>query len=292
VVGGLNTRNTQKFDEEKRHLQPLPKYRFTDYEELTVRVSCHSSIQVRCILYSVPSRLVGQSLTIHLYHDRLVGYLGKQQVCQLDRVRVSQESQKRRARCINYRHIIEGLRRKPRDFIYCTWQRDILPNDLWQKLGQQFEPDSAAKFMVEALYIAATQDKESAVETFLTTQLRAGTLTLFELQRHFQLLGESTVLPTIDVQQHPLSPYDELLDTAAPNPESLRQPQSAPQTTPVVSYAQPLAIHRTKGHFRTMVLCAVLACFVRAGVSTSISGAPSACPRRSATPQRKKFYDL
>ncbi len=298
VVGGLNTRNTQKFDEEKTHLQPLPKYRFADYEELTVRVSSHSSIQVRSILYSVPSRLIGQQVNIHLYHDRLVGYLGKLQVFQLDRVRTPQGSKKGRARCINYRHIIEGLRRKPRAFLYCTWQRDILPNDqwrdLWQKLGERFEPDSAAKLMVEALYIAATQDKEAAVETYVLNQLHAGTLTLVALQRHFQLLADAPAFPPLNVQQHPLPPYDELLKTPAPtsNSESLRQPQSAPQAAPSISHAQSLAIHRTTGHFRTMVLCSILACFVRVGVPTTFSGASPTRPLRSAAPPRKKFYDL
>jgi len=300
VVSGLNARNTQKFDEEKTHLQPLPKYRFADYEELTVRVSSHSSIQVRSILYSVPSRLIGQQVNIRLYHDRLVGYLGKLQVFQLDRMRVPQSSKKGRARCINYRHIIEGLRRKPRAFLYCTWQRDILPNDLWrdlwQKLGERFEPDSAAKLMVEALYIAATQDKESAVETYVLNQLHAGTLTLAALQRHFQLLADASALPPLNVQQHPLPPYDELLKTPDPtsnsNSESLRQPQPAPQAAPSISHAQPLAIHRATGYFRTMVLRSVLACFVRIGVPTTLSGTSPARPLRSAAPPRKKFYDL
>jgi hypothetical protein len=296
VVGGLNARCTQKLDEEKVHLQPLPQCRFADYDELTVRVSCHSSIQVRRVLYTVPSRLVGQQLTIHLYHDRLVGYIGKQQVVQLERKRVPQGSQRRWARCINYRHIIEGLRRKPRAFLYCTWQSEILPNDpwrdVWRQLGERFEPDSAAKLMVEALYIAATQDKESAVETFLTAQIQQGTLTLAALQRHFQLLSESPALPTINVQQHSLSPYDELLDTPTPAPESLREPQSPPQTTPLVSHAQSLAIYRATGHFRTMVLCSILACFVRIGGSTTLSGTSPARPLRSATPPRKKFYNL
>lgn len=248
--------------------------------------------------YSVPSRLIGQQLNIHLFHDRLVGYLGKLQVFQLDRVRAPQGSKKGRARCINYRHIIEGLRRKPRAFLYCTWQRDILPNgqwrDLWQKLGEHFEPDSAAKLMVEALYIAATQDKESAVETYVLNQLHAGTLTLIALQRHFQLLADAPAFPSLNVQQHPLPPYDELLKTSVStsNSESLRQPQSAPQAAPFISHAQPLAIHRATGHFRTMVLRSVLACFVRIGVPTTFSGTSPARPLRSAAPPRKKFYDL
>jgi hypothetical protein len=63
----------------------------------------------------VPSRLIGRQLELHLYHDRILGYLGNHQVLDLPRVRVT-DPDKRRGRCINYRHVIEGLRRKPRAF--------------------------------------------------------------------------------------------------------------------------------------------------------------------------------
>jgi hypothetical protein len=71
--------------------------------------------------------LIGRQLTVHLYHDRLVGYIGKQQVIELIRVRGANSGTNWRARCINYRHIIAGLRRKPRAFLYCSWQQEILP---------------------------------------------------------------------------------------------------------------------------------------------------------------------
>ena len=121
AVAALNRQCHTKFDLEKPVLQPLPQVRVPDYEVLTARVSTRSTIEVRCILYSVPSRLIGQSVEIHLYHDRLVGYLGTHPVFELPRLRVK-GGEKRRGRCVNYRHVIEGLRRKPRAFLYCTWQ--------------------------------------------------------------------------------------------------------------------------------------------------------------------------
>ncbi len=98
-----------------------------------------------------------------LYHDRILGYLGSHQVVEMPRVRGT-DPDKRRGRCINYRHVIEGLRRKPRAFIYCTWQEDLLPTthfrELWVKLKAQFDLDTAAVLIVEALYISATQNLE------------------------------------------------------------------------------------------------------------------------------------
>jgi hypothetical protein len=166
----LNQQCQQKFEQEREFLQPLPKYRLPDYEILTARVSRRSTVEVRCVLYTVPSRLIGHQLELHLYHDRIVGYLGKHQVVELPRIRVT-ETNKRRGRCINYRHVIEGLRRKPKAFIYCTWQQELLPTaefrELWQRLTAQFDLDTSAVLMVEALYIAATQNQETAVTQYL-----------------------------------------------------------------------------------------------------------------------------
>ncbi|MEO0849724.1 MAG: IS21 family transposase, partial [Cyanobacteria bacterium J06648_1] len=88
ATAGLNRQCQDKFEQERSKLQPLPKRRVADYEVLSAKVSCHSTIDVRCILYSVPSRLIGQQIEIHLYHDRLVGYFSRQQVFELPRIRV------------------------------------------------------------------------------------------------------------------------------------------------------------------------------------------------------------
>ena len=155
VVDKFNERCEPKFSQEQPYLQRLPKYRVADYEVVSARVSSRSTIDVRRILYTVPSRLIGQQLQLHLYHNRIEGYLGNHLVVELPRIRVKGKDT-RRGRCINYRHVIEGLRRKPRAFIYCTWRDELLPNDfyrqLWVHMADEFERDTAAVLMVEALY--------------------------------------------------------------------------------------------------------------------------------------------
>ncbi len=215
AVAKLNQQCQQKFEQEKTHLQPLPKYRIPDYEILSACVSTRSTVEVRCVLYTVPSRLIGRQLELHLYHDRILGYLGSQLVVELPRMRVT-NPEKRRGRCINYRHIIEGLRRKPRAFIYCTWQQDLLPTpefrERWLELTVQFDLDTAAVLMVEALYIAATQNQEAAVADYLERELQAQTLTLKRLQQQFrQDTPES--FPQLTVTQHDLSSYDQLIES-------------------------------------------------------------------------------
>ena len=243
------------------------------------------------ILYTVPSRLIGRQLELHLYHDRIWGYLERQLVVELPRLRVTAKD-KRRARCINYRHVIEGLRRKPRALIYCTWQQDLLPNEpyqqLWRQLQADFDIDSAAVLMVEALYIAATQDKEAAVAEYLAAQLATGTLTLAALQRHFQRLKE-TPLPTVQVQQHDLKDYDQLLQPDAAS-EPLPKSQPPPQTPAPLPHAPALGNSGTSGHARTLVLRSILAGTWRIGGGPTLECAPPTRPARGPTARRQNGF--
>ena len=112
----------------------------------------------------MPSRLIGQRLSIHLYHDRLLGFLNHKQVLILGRVYPQKSSDKRRARSVDYRHVIDSLRRKPRAFLGYKWREDLLPNEsyrpIWQGLQEKFKPYEACRLMVEVLYLAASLDKE------------------------------------------------------------------------------------------------------------------------------------
>ena len=296
AVAGLNRRSQSKYEEEKQVLQALPQYRVADYEVVSARVSCHSTIEVRCMLYTVPSRLIGRTLELHLYHDRIVGYLAHQVVVELPRIRAT-DKQKRRARCINYRHVIEGLRRKPRAFLYCTWQQNLLPNNeyrqLWEQLKAHYDLDSAALLMVEALYIAAIQDKEGAVAHYLHRQLDAKTLTLAGLQEHFQLLQRPPI-QQVNVTQHELSSYDQLLSPRVSDTptQPLPEPQSLPQAAAPLSHAGPVGGTRTTGDAGGMVARPVLAGTVRIGSATPLEYPAQARPHRGPTAQRKNPLQL
>lgn len=238
VVAKLNDQCAEKYRQEQPHLQSLPRYRVADYEVLTVRVSTRSTIAVRRILYTVPSRLIGRQLEIHLYHNRLRGYLGHNCVVELPRIRVT-SGLRRRGRCINYRHVIEALHRKPRAFIHCTWQAELLPNDLyralWAQMKLDFALDKAALLMVEALYIAATQDQETAVADYLEDQLTAGALSLTALRQHFNVLCDAPLCP-LNYSQHPLDDYDHLL-THPQLSQSLSNPEYSSQESPPLPHA-------------------------------------------------------
>ena len=307
AAAGLNRQCEAKYEAEKAVLQPLPKRRVADYEILSAKVSTRSTIEVRCILYSVPSRLIGQSVEIHLYHDRLVGYFARQPVFELKRMRASGKG-RRRGRCIDYRHLIGGLRKKPRAFLFCKWQTDLLPTaefrQLWQQLKTQFERDQAAVLMVEALYIAATYDQEQAVAEYLSEALAKNQLTLARLQQQF-IPSSMAALPPIDTQQHSLDSYDQLLSSPNDNPttscdtnsndsngQSVPTVEQTAQAAQAHQHADPLGSYREPRFAAAMVLCTIFAQLVPTGGRQKRPNAAKARHKRGTTPRRKKFDQL
>ncbi len=116
VVQQLNRRVAQRFMTEQQALQPLPGSSVPHYQTLTVKVTRSATIEVKRVLYTVPSRLIGERLHIQLYHDKLGVYVGQANALTLPRV--YPKPGESRARRIDYRHVIRSLASKPQAFRY------------------------------------------------------------------------------------------------------------------------------------------------------------------------------
>lgn len=222
VVDRFNRRNQAALAEERLHLQPLPATRAVDYTELFTRVTTSSTITVRKGLYSVPSRLIGERLRIHLYDDRLECFVGQTLVYTLPRIYPIHRTQ--RARRIDYHHLVASLVRKPMAFYHSQIRDDILPDEtwraVWQRLTGDNEPRIACKLIVGALKLAADHDCEQELGKELFQQLGSGRVpSLVDLQNRFGSPRSS--LPQMTVGQHSVTGYDLLipcLATDAPGP--------------------------------------------------------------------------
>jgi len=254
VNATLNQRPSvqQKLTIERLHLLPVPVVRFADYEPLVVRVRSTSTIEVRSVTYSVPSRLISHQLTVHLRHDRLDLFLRSQFVETLPRLhrRAGEIGPLRR---IDFRHVIESLRRKPRALLRAQLQSEILPGEVWQQLWRQLlaalHPDEAAKVMVDALHVAAKAGELAGVERYLRRQLRSGELNLDGLRSHYGLRPPRglAAMPQLDIPEHTLSSYDELLG-GTPQPAGTGNGPAGPsQAIETGAVPQPVAGGRTAG---------------------------------------------
>jgi hypothetical protein len=214
IVARHNRRNEGLLREELALMSPLPAATGVDYTEERVRVSSTGTINVRRVVYSVPSRLIAERLCVHLYDNRLACYLGSVLAVTLQRLHPSGAQ---RVRQIDYRHLIGSLARKPMAFFHAQLRDDILPDDnwrrLWQHSCQRLAPRQACYLMVGALELAATHDDEESVATALQSVLRDEQEPgLLALQKHLGLAG--TALPDTAsprTQQHNLTSYDRFL---------------------------------------------------------------------------------
>ena len=211
IVAKINRQCKTRFEEEKVHLAALPCRRTNDFSEQFVKVSSSSTINVKRVTYTVPSRLIGSGLLIHIFDDRLVLFYGHELTLTLDRVYAEAPL---RGRSINYRHIIHSLAKKPNAFKCSRIRDDIIPvgdmSLLWQQLTAHSVSDSDCKYMVNLLLLAHNYDCEGALGRYVLASVESGQRATIEQCR--KLFGPERIeVPKINTQQHSLSGYDNLI---------------------------------------------------------------------------------
>ena len=213
IVSQHNRRNAKAADIEKLALQPLPSYKTADYTVLPVKVSSSSTIRVRASLYTVPSRLMGACLQVHLYHDSLSCYLGGTLVAKL--CRVYSQAKSHRARNIDYRHVIDSLVKKPMAFFSSQLRDDLLPNaqyrQIWQALASRMSSRDASRLIVGLLYLAATADCEAALGEAVAAELLSGKIPVLSELKERWGIASAQQCPIVDVIQHTLESYNSLI---------------------------------------------------------------------------------
>jgi transposase InsO family protein len=212
VTERLNKRCQSRFKDEHAALQALPRERFMDYSELSLKVTRSSTLEIKRVLYSVPSRMIGETVRVHVYHDRLAFFVGQTLTATL--LRIYLKPGQERARCIDYRHIIHSLSAKPQAFRFLQFRDELLPTDtyrqLWQRCDEQFQCRDACKWIVGVLRLAMDHDCEERLgnELLALVDNNKPLPTLKALQERY--LGNKPV-PIIPARQQDLASYDHLL---------------------------------------------------------------------------------
>lgn len=201
-----NSLRAKRFAEESAAMRILNVNRLPEYSEEKVRVSSWSTINVKKNIYSVPSRLKGERVTVRLYSDRLDIYYGN--VHQLSTERLMGESKHR----IDYRHIIWSLVRKPGAFSRYRFRQDLYPSLTFRKtydaLVDQFGVRKGDIEYLRLLHLAAST-METDVEMALDLLLEQGATPSSELVKEL-VSPEKPEIPDLAVFVPDLSEYDHL----------------------------------------------------------------------------------
>jgi hypothetical protein len=223
VMGRRNARNRKRIEIERTALKALPARRTTDYEEARVIVTSSGGFILRRVFYTVPSRLIGHRLNVHLYDDRLDCFLGSTQLLTLRRGRPPQGSSKR-AHVVDYRHVIHALRKKPMALLNLVYRDQLFPRRAYARafdalLANEGEK-RACRTMVGLLALAHDRACEAELADAIEVALDAGELPdLDRLRERFK--PDRVDVPDVVVALTPLSAYDELAAVRAPNAATL-----------------------------------------------------------------------
>jgi transposase InsO family protein len=223
VLGRRNARNRKRIEIERGALKPLPGRRTTDYEEARVLVTSNGGFLLRRVFYTVPSRLIGHHLNVHLYDDRLECFLGSTPIITLRRGRPPRDSNKH-GHVVDYRHIIHALRKKPMALLNLVYRDQLFPRPAYKRAFEALLANESEKIAcrttVGLLALAHDRACETELADAIEAALDAGEmLDLHRLRERFT--PDHVAIPEVVVAVMPLSAYDELAVVCTPNSVTL-----------------------------------------------------------------------
>jgi hypothetical protein len=217
-LGQVMTKRNQvrqgRLQEEVAVMKPLTASPLWPYQEVRLKVNRGSLIRVQHNLYSVPTHLIGQEVTVRIFEWHLEVYYRQIQVEWMPRL-VGYNKQQ-----INYRHLIESLLRKPGGFRDYRYREALFPSvvfrQAWDQLNQWYSARQADLIYLRVLRLAARY-LESEVATILNLLLDSQQR-WDETQVEQLLQPQLLPVPQLAALRVNLAQYDSLLKEASHDP--------------------------------------------------------------------------
>jgi hypothetical protein len=207
LVTQRNHTRSSRFAAEQAALRPLPALPLLPCREVRALVGQGSTMQVLGNGYSVPSRLIGVTLTVRVRAETLDAYVGTALAVTLPRL--VGKGQMR----IDYRHIVWSLVRKPGAFAAYRYREELFPTLFFRRAYdflQERCPARADREYVRILHLAASTT-EADVEAALGLLLEAGTVPAFDAVRELVRQPQPITVPALAMPAVTYGVYDQLL---------------------------------------------------------------------------------
>ncbi len=212
VVRKGNAARGSRVGEDLAAMRELNVGKLPEYVEDACQVSEWCTIRVKHCAYSVPSRLIGATLDVRIYEDRIEARYGED--VQLSCERLRGRNQKR----IDYRHVIWSLVRKPGAFARYVYREEMFPAPAFRRAYDAIQArDAGTRGDLEYLRILhlAASTMEAHVEAALVYLLAEGTTITCDAVK---ALVADEARPTVPAMVAPvvdLSQYDALIAAVA-----------------------------------------------------------------------------
>jgi transposase InsO family protein len=215
VMEQRNQGRQTRLEEEMAFMQSLKAQGLPVYQEVRVKVNRAGLIRVQNNSYSVPTRLIGHQVTVHIYEWHLEVYYRQQQIETMSRL-VGQQKQQ-----INYRHLLNTLLRKPGGFRNYRYREALFPRlvfrQSWEQFNQWYAPRKADLAYLRILRLAVRHSESevaAALSLLLSNTTRWDDLDVEQLLQPQRV----TATPKVPPPQINLSQYDCLLQEVCGDP--------------------------------------------------------------------------
>jgi len=208
VFHKANRGRQKRLAEELAVMRPLRVALLPEYVEEDVPVSRWSTVQTDRRIYSVPSRMIGETVRVWRYEERVEVYLAG--VRQLVMPRLTGE----KTHAINYRDIIEWLIRKPGAFAQYRFRADLFPSLVFRRAYDRLCRDCAPRTAdLDYLRILrqAARTMECEVERVLVDLEQRDLTPRWPLVQEFWPMAQPAAAPELQPLTVALDAYDALL---------------------------------------------------------------------------------
>jgi len=202
-----NQRRQARLQDELAVMKPLPVDRFPEFKEVTVGVSQNSTINVLGNLYSVPPRLLRQTLRVRVYENHLAVFYGETRIQEMPRL------VGRSHHAIDYRHVIWSLVQKPGALARYRYREALFPTLVFRRAYaalQAAHPGTAGDAAYLRLLHLAASTQEAEVQAALEWVLEAGQVPEPDRVRE-RVRPATPVVPILAIPAVELASYDTLL---------------------------------------------------------------------------------
>ena len=211
IIDRMNQHCQKRFAEEIEVFNGLPALRYDAYETKTCKVGRGGTLRVLHNTYSTHSRLIGETVKVRVYADKLELWYAQRCIDTLPRLRGEN------GHYINYRHHIDRLVRKPGAFENYCYKDDLFPTShfriAYDILREAYSLRQANKEYLRILELAA-KDSESLVNEALRFLINLETPIRFETVKQFIGSMQNAPEPTeVTIEPVDIHEYDRLLET-------------------------------------------------------------------------------
>ena len=205
-----NAGRTVKVAEELELMRELPSSVLPDYQEYEPRVGWQSTIRIKEMAYSVPSRLIGQKVRTRVSETQIEVYCGREVVCTLPR------RHGRAGAVIDFRHVIAELVRKPGAFAGWRHREALFPAVIFRKVYDHFVKAlgerRGERDYLHLLKLAADTSLSEVEEALAKLMAGTATLSLETIRRAMPATGFEPMEMSQPLAS--LSEYDSLLQAS------------------------------------------------------------------------------